>query len=106
MPYSGEADAANMLLALLLLVGQAEQCNDSLAEPIPAITAIGSTQGKLRTDKSGTHRVQRRASRKCRAAPERSTGIVRSQQKLRFTASDRRTENFEPDQTCAGLTCR
>ena len=47
MPYSGEADAANILLVLFLLVGQAEHCSDSLAGPIPAISPIASPSGKV-----------------------------------------------------------
>ena len=65
MPYSGEADAGNLLLVLLLLVGKAEYCADSLAAPIPAISPIGSPSGKVRSDNQ-TYMMRLRASRKCR----------------------------------------
>jgi hypothetical protein len=87
MPYSGEADAANILLVLLLLVGQAEHCTDSLAGPIPAISPIGSASGKVGSD-SQTDTMRLRASRKCRSARlARSTRIAPSQQRLRLTTS-------------------
>ena len=88
MPYNGEVDAANLLLLLFLLVGRPEHCNDSLAEPIPAISIIGAPSGKLKSDNPETYRMQRRASRKCRSAgPDRSTGITPNQQRLRSTGS-------------------
>ena len=67
MPYSGEADAANILLVLLLLAGQPEYCTDSPAAPIPAISPIGSPSGKVRSD-NRTYMMRLRASRKCRSA--------------------------------------
>jgi hypothetical protein len=72
MPNYTEADAGNILLVLLLLVGKGEYCNVSKAGPIPAIRATGATSGNVKGNSSGLNKIQARFSGKCRSAASES----------------------------------